>query len=290
LEERVLRTKSFVLIFAGLAFLASPCFSQTFSLHLYSGLSYAGGGDLTKGIKGEGELLGADYGISGAFKAPYLGLDFGGEIVYYLGTKFGIGLGIGYFRHAKESAVSYEIGPVSIKQTLNPKFMVIPITTNLHYLLTLGPRVRIDLSAGAGFYLTTLDWESRMDIEIMGFSDYFDYTFKSTKGTIGFQGGVGLEVKIAPKLALVWTILGRYASLSELKGDWTDKGEGDLFSYSETGSEHYAWYYDLKYGGKTYSQIIFDSDKPAGPDYSDARYAKIGLTGFITALGIKLGF
>jgi hypothetical protein len=285
-----LRTKRFLLLFAALAFLASPGFSQSFSLNLYGGLSYAGGGDLTKGVKGEGELLGADYDISGSFKAPYLGMDFGGEIVYYFGAKLGIGLGVGYFRHAKESAVSYDIGPVGIKQTLSPKFKVIPITANLHYLLTLGPRVRIDLSAGAGYYLTTLDWENRMDIEIMGFSDYFDYTFKSTKGTIGFQGGVGLEVKIAPKLALVWTVLGRYASLSELKGDWTDKGEGDLFSYSETGSGHYAWYYDLKYGGKTYSQIIFDSDKPAGPDHSDARYAKIGLTGFITALGIKLGF
>lgn len=285
-----MRTKRFLLLFAALAFLASPGFSQSFSFNLYGGLSYAGGGDLTKGVKGEGDLLGADYDISGTFKVPYLGMDFGGEIVYYFGPKLGIGLGVGYFRHAKESAVSYDIGPVGIKQTLSPKFKVIPITANLHYLLTLGPRVRIDLSAGAGYYLTTLDWENRMDIEIMGFSDYFDYTFKSTKGTIGFQGGVGLEVKIAAKLALVWTVLGRYASLSELKGDWTDKGEGDLFSYSEAGSGHYAWYYDLKYGGKTYSQVIFDSDKPAGPDYSDARYAKIGLTGFITALGIKLDF
>jgi len=265
-------------------------YSQSFGLKLSGGLSYAGGGDLAKGIKGETEYLGADYSLTGEFRAPYLGMEIGGELIYYFGSKFGIGLGVGYSRHAKESAVSYNIDLVGVQETLKPKYSVVPITANLHYLLALSPNLSLDLTAGAGYYLATLDWDHRMDMEIMGYTGNFEYIFKSTKGTVGFQAGLGLEMKITSKAALVWTVWGRYASISELKGDWTDKAGGELWSYEDSGSGGYAWYYDLRYGGQTYARVVFDTDKPVGSNFSDVRYAKLSLTGIVTTVGLKFGF
>lgn len=221
-----MRIKRLLSLIAGLCLLAPWIYSQSLAFKLCGGLSYADGGDLAKGIRGEGQYLATDFNASGAFKVPTLGPSFGGEFIFYFGPRLGIGLGVGYFWHEKESAVSYTYDVLGVKQTLKPKFSVIPITANLHCLLSPSSRVSIDLSAGAGYYLAFLRWENRMDMEIMGFSGYFDYAFKSTRGAIGFQGGVGLEVKIASKLAIVWTILGRYASLSEWKGNWTDTGGG----------------------------------------------------------------
>jgi len=285
-----LRKKWFLCLIAGLGLIAPWIQAQSFVLKLYGGLSYADGGDLAKGIKGGADYLAADFNISGDFKAPTLGQNFGGEFIYYIGPRLGIGLGAGYFRHGQESSVSYSANALTVRETLKPRFWVVPITANLHWLLPLSSKIRLDLTAGAGYYLAFLNWEDRMDMDILGFSGYFDYTFESVRGALGFQGGVGLEVKIARQLALVWTVLGRYASLSDWKGDWTDKGGGDLWSYEENGSEHTAWYYDLKYGGTTYPQILFNTDKPTGANYSNVRAAKLSLTGFTTTLGIKLDF
>jgi hypothetical protein len=287
--RKLRRTKAFFL-FVVLAAMVSFGYSQSFGLKLSGGLSYAGGGDLAKGIKGETEYLGADYILTGEFRGPYLGMDIGGEIIYYFGSKFGIGLGVGYSRHAKESAVSYNINQVGVQETLKPKYSVVPITANLHYLLALSPKLSLDLTAGAGYYLAMLNWDHRMDMEIMGYTGNFEYIFKSTKGTVGFQAGLGLEMKITSKAALVWTVWGRYASISELKGDWTDKGGGELWSYEDGGSGGYAWYYDLRYGSQTYARVVFDTDKPAGSNFSDVRYAKLSLTGLVTTVGIKVGF
>jgi hypothetical protein len=287
--RKLRRTKAFFL-FVALAAMVSLGYSQSFKLKLSGGLSYAGGGDLAKGIKGETEYLGADYSLTGEFRAPYLGMEIGGELIYYFGSKFGIGLGVGYSRHTKESAVSYNIDMVGVKETLKPKYSVVPITANLHYLLALSPNLSLDLTAGAGYYLATLDWDHRMDMEIMGYTGNFEYIFKSTKGTVGFQAGLGLEMKITSKAALVWTVWGRYASISELKGDWTDKAGGELWSYEDSGSGGYAWYYDLRYGGQTYARVVFDTDKPVGSNFSDVRYAKLSLTGIVTTVGLKFGF
>ncbi len=284
------RRKAFFL-WVLLAVSVSLAHSQSLTFRLGGGLSYAGGGDLANGIKGQTEYLRADFNISGEFMMPTSGLNFEGEFAYYFGSKLGLGLGFGYSRHAKESVVSYDLDVISIQETFSPKFSVMPITANLHYLWAVSPGFRIDLMAGAGYYIATLDWDQKMDMEVMGFKETFAYTFKATKGTIGLQAGLGLEMKIAPRTALVWTFVGRYASVSEFKGDWTDKGAGELlWNYEDSGSGHYAWSYDLTYAGKTYAQLAFDSDKPAGSNFSDVRYAKLDLTGFVTTLGIKFGF
>ena len=264
--------------------------SQSLKLKLSGGLSYAGGGDLAKGIQGETDFLAADYSLSGEFRTPHFGPGFEGELIYYFGPKLGIGLGAGYLWHVRESVVTYSVDLLGVTETLRPEFRIIPVTANLHYLVTLGPNLNLDLTAGAGYYLATLNWDHRMDMEIMGYQGNFEYTFKSTKGTVGFQVGLGLEMKITSKVALVWTACGRYASIRELKGDWTDKGGGELWSYEDSGNAAYAWTYDLKYGDKTYPQLVFDTAEPVGTNFSNVGYAKLSLTGIVTMVGLKFGF
>jgi len=46
----------------------------------------------------------------------------------------------------------------------------------------------------------------------------------------------------------------------------------------------------LRYGGRTYARVVFDTDKPVGSNFSDVTYAKLSLTGIVTTVGLKFGF
>jgi len=128
-----------------------------------------------------------------------------------------------------------------------------------------------------------------MDVRLLGYSSYDAYGFTAQKGGLGFQGGLSLEFAFSPRLAFVMSILGRFASIDEFRGPWTEKGGGDFWEINDSGPDHSAWYYDWQAGGKTYGQLAFQSEQPAGAAVSNPRRAKLGLTGFAATIGLKIG-
>jgi hypothetical protein len=285
-----------------LFFIASFGFSQKFALKLGSGWNGISAGDFAAGLKGQTDYLSAAYsGLTGEFLSPHAGLNFQGEILYYLRSDMGIGFGFGYSRISKDSEVDYESSTesnsISIKERLSPGFTVMPISINFHYFRPLSPKFTLDFSAGPSLYIANLDWNDTVDLSMrlpndttQVFSGTDQFIFKSA-GRLGFgvQIGVGIEYALSPGIAAVFSIVGRLASVGGFTGDWTEQGSGDFWNFSDNGTNSTAWYYDWNVNQKTYGQLAFQDDMPSGTMVSNARSAKLGLSGFAVSIGVKIG-
>jgi hypothetical protein len=275
---------------AVLGLCAAPGFGQSVELRLGGGWSWIRGGDLASGLQGQSDYLRDQYAATGTFGNPSSGWGGEAEIVLRVLPRFGIGIGGGYFRHLKESSVSYASGSMSVAETVKPDAAVIPITLNLHYALPLASKLRLDIKGGAGYYLATWNWTYRMDLSLLGYAGNETYAFKATRGAVGFQGGLSLDWELAPHFALFMGVTGRYAVVDNFLGSWTDVGDGDFWQFSDSGTDHYAWYYDWTVGSKTYGQLVFQPGQPSGSTTSNARTAKLDLSGVTATFGIRIGF
>jgi hypothetical protein len=260
-----------------------------FSLQLGGGLNYSTGGDLGRALRGQSDFLRDEYGVSSSFGVPLWGFQFAGEFVYRLNPKWAVGFGVGYFEHLKDSQVSYSYGYIDAVEAVKPKYAVIPLTANLHYYLSLGRNLRIDLSGGIGYYIARLNYEASQTLSLLGFGGKDVYTFEGSKGGFGLQGGAGLEMNLTPRFSLILQVLGRYASISGFSGDWTEIGSGDFWAFEESGSGHGVWSYEWMPGTKAYSQWTFQDEIPTGETIKNARAAKIEILGFSVLLGFKIG-
>ncbi|MBM3294455.1 MAG: hypothetical protein FJY82_08005 [Candidatus Aminicenantes bacterium] len=261
-----------------------------FTLKVSGGAGYAGLGDLARGLEGQRLYLQDEYGqMEGSLEPPTLGMLVRGELIYALNSRLAVGLGLGYLRHAKAGEVSYGFGDIGIRERFDPRLTVVPVELNLRLSLPLSRRAVLGFFAGPGFYLALLDYEYRMDIKLGAFSGSDIYTFKSRRGAAGVQGGVGIELALGPRTAVVIEAVGRYARPADFQGDWTEIGEGDFWNYRDAGSGDAMWYYAWSLGGKTYGQIAFQAERPFGILVADVRPARIDLTGFGLLLGLKFG-
>ncbi len=277
------------LFWAAALLCAAPIVSaQTIGFKLTGGGGYALGGDLAKGLQGESDYLKAEFGASSAYTFPKTGWTGTGEILFYLGPQFAIGIGAGYEQHVRESAVSYAVAGVDVTETIKPAFNVIPVLCTLHLYFPVGSAVKIDFSLGGGAYLTQLKWNSSYDIAVLGMNGTDVYTFDSRRTGYGVHAGLGLELALSSKLALVLNVTGRYARVSGFVGDWTETGAGDFWSFADSGSNHAVYYYDWNVAGATYPQLEFGTDKPSGPGVANAREARLDLSCLTATVGFRI--
>ncbi|MCX6561736.1 MAG: hypothetical protein NTZ26_14630 [Candidatus Aminicenantes bacterium] len=281
--------KRLLIIGGGVCLLAAVAFPQTLSLALRGGAGFASGGDLSRGLQGLMDYYAAEYdGLTGEHSFQRLGWTAGGELLFHLSPRLAIGLGAGYEMHGKESVVEYGIDAVQVTETLTPKLAVIPVTASLHLFLPVGGKIKIDLSAGGGAYLTRLDWTSSYRISLLGYTGTDDFHFQGSKWGLGAHAGLGLEWSLTPALAATLNITGRWVRVSGFQGDWTETGAGDFWSFTEGGSDYSFFYYDWSSGSTTYPQVVFQTDVPQGTTVANARQARIDLTGFTATVGIRL--
>ncbi|MCJ7564095.1 MAG: outer membrane beta-barrel protein [Candidatus Aminicenantes bacterium] len=282
--------RKFFALAVSLLVIAGFGFCGTFAIKLGSGLGYISGGDFAKGIRGWSDYYAAEYNsLRGEFLAPRSGMNLGGEVIYYFKPNMGLGLGVGYARYAKDSEASYDLGYASSTEQFKAKISVIPITANFHYLLPLLPKLTLDLTAGVSYNIAKLSWDYMRDFTLLGYSGTDQFTYSATRGGIGLQAGAGAEYELSSAISVVLNVTARYASIAKFQGDWTERGSGNIWDFSDSGSETYAWYFDWKFNETTYPQIVFQNEKPTGTTVSNARYARLGLTGLVATLGIKIG-
>jgi len=277
---------------------ASLSYSQKIAVKFGGGMSYSSGGDFASGLLGLTNYLRDEYaGMSGEFSAPHSGLCLNGEIIYSFRKDMGIGFGIGYFGLSKDGTVTYNFNGMSAKERLRPKFDVIPVTINFHYLVPLSNAFRLDLSVGVGGYLTRLDWNFQTDFilqlpedpsQVFSGSDALVFESGLRLG-LGLDGGAGLEYALSPGFAVCLNLTGRLASVSGFNGSWTEEGRGDFWDFSDSGTDARIWSYDWRPAHTTYSQLVVQKEAPAGMSISNARHARLGLSGFSATIGIKIG-
>jgi hypothetical protein len=266
--------------------------AQKFAVSFSGGMGYFAGGDLATGLQGENAYRSDGFNVDTGFTIPKTGLNFAGEVIFYPWKNFGIGLGMEYQKTAKESRIGFTIGSIDATETITPEVRAMPITLNLHYLIPLSSKLKVSISAGAGYYLTTLKYNYASEFGIGAQRESETYAFQAKKGAIGCQGGLGLEFALSGRLAIVFNASGRYASISPFEnGTWSNSRSGSFGEFSTSGSDDAFWIYDWLQNGKTYSRLAFQDIAPTGQQgMSNVRKAKIDLTGFAATLGLKIGF
>ncbi len=289
--------KIVALTLVGCLTLTAFAFSTGFSLKLTGGAAFITAGDYNAGVEGLNDFYAQRYqNIDGAFSAINLGMDFGLELTYYFTERMGVGLGVGWISMVRgPESVNYDwmLFSTTMKDTVTLKTAVstIPITLNFHYGIPWGG-LKLDLFGGVGYYPSRMKVESGYETTFLGLTSDLAFTSNGLKGQFGFQAGLGLEVPIGRRFAVVLDIAGRYVSLRDIKGDYTLNGSLLGVSISKSGTDYYYYIYDHYYGGATYELLTWASDasKPSGGIDSGARHAHFDLTGVTARVGIKFGF
>jgi hypothetical protein len=272
---------------AVVALLPPPAAAMDISARFSIGAGLVSTGDLGDGIRGYNDFSAALYGsgLQGKFAAPGLGMEPSGEIVFHLGSRWGIGFGFGYSSYSKSSEMSSTVADALVTERLTAGIEAVPLQLNVHLFLPLSERVMVDAWAGPGVALSRLNWNYQMtvDLEARGGAD--DFEFHARRPIFGVQAGIGILIKLSKAFDLNAEICGRLASAAGFTGNWTESGSGDFWAVDESG-EATAWVLDWFYGSKPYRQLSFLRSKPGGGNISNVEEARIGLSG----VSLKIGF
>jgi hypothetical protein len=286
-------------LFLSIGVLAGFGFSQSsisnFSLRLSGGVSYFSVGELNSVMEGLSDYFyTADSNVSGRYESMHLGMNFSLEAVYLISDRLGIGLGGGFFRVSKEDKLHYEYANNTIRNdiTYTRTIGVVPLTLNIHYLCPLGSKLNLSLSGGVGYYLTSFDFkgsnvEMRPTVTNHG-TETADY---KTKGTIGFQGSLGLDMPLTKNLGIFVAARGRYATVSGLRGELSADWVEDNLPGSYKESDIRFWVEDYHYNGNIYPDFVTRKDEPASGDIiNNIHELKIDLSGFSLGVGLRINF
>lgn len=296
-----------------------------------------GAGDLDKSRKGiENSLsyIGEQEGYSTYFawdKTSYLP-NFSAEIIVMLTQNFGISLGSGFLRVPNKGKYSFSSSLSgswsedityhdfeTVDVTRAYKITAVPLNLDLYLLFPLSKSKKFNFfgHAGVGYYfgkliheLKTIGSSQHKDF----YNEHIEYKRKSNySGTvtdtarcnsIGFQGGLGLEIKMSSFMSLGAEFFGRYVDFNNWKGDslstwqetnkyWSSYTGWNQYSYDDRDSEYgHIWTYDLL-DEKTHRSFTFMSlleKRPEGNYIKNARKASINLNSYGFSFSIQFHF
>ena len=261
-------------------------FKPGLSLRLYGGLNTMQGGDLNSGMKGICdatiyEYSNMGYSHSGEYQELHRGAEAGAELVFQFHRNFGLGIGAGYGQAEKSSVVTLTRNQTD-RYIFNPKASVIPVRVELIFYLPLNDNVRISLNAGPEYYLASVRADIRRE-----FPTWWSEWNQEAEGQgLGFQGGIGLEIRLSRRISLLIEGKGRVAKIKDFEGTniyssssgYQEKKEGSLY------------YWIDNYTFKPFPAIFVESSFPAEPWQQDVRKAEIDFSGASIQGGIVFRF
>jgi len=276
------------------------------SLRLWGGWSYLAAGDVNAGTQaffdwGKTYFAPLPGGtIEGGYEPLHGGYEFGGDVIFQLSPKIGVGIGAGYLQMSKDAPytpmmtimVDPFYGP-EIDFTASTKISAIPIRASLFLSLPVSRKLDVTAHAGISYYLQAeyhADWFVDIPNEIWTgpFSSLTTAAEKKT-AAIGLQGGLGVEYRFIRLLSLFLEAQGRYAKFKGFEGTSAsvpgDYG-GVLPSFSETGKLYYESVPAIP-GSPRW--IMVQSAPPAGPG-GTPREAAVDFSGVSFMAGIKIHF
>ena len=259
-----------------------------FELKLTGGINYMLLGDWNDFMKGWTDYqndAAIDNGgtMEGGFKSIRWGLDFEGEVIFFLNPRYGITIGSGYI-HGKKGQDGNKMIVTMPSETFilnhDMKIKAIPVKIGVYYCLSRASKLRFFVSGGVGYYSVKTsevyenEWNGSWSLE-----------HQSAKGEgFGFHGGMGLELDVFKNIAIVVEGYGRYAKIKELEGDrdWS-------MSFGPPGSWKGGLYYfesDAPYGWLP--NITISDKNPSQPFRRNVRKAAVDLSGFTLRIGFKI--
>jgi hypothetical protein len=274
-------------------------FGLKITLQLKGGWNVFSGGDIENGIGG---MYDNAAGMISAFGTPivqnqkepnHAGLEFGGDLVYCLTPRFGIGIGWSKVKAGKESVLTYRImEPIDDSLRTRPEIKVSVLRLGLFYAFPFAGRLAISVHGGPALY--SAEYSYNMAVTTGSHALYVvSYGFLNTglyqearAKQMGLEGGLGFEFNANPFVAFFVEALGRYARISGFEGE-----------------EEATYYQDFHYQMSTKTGSVYfvatdphhpypllDIVPPEGAVGGSARRATLDFSGFSFSAGLKLRF
>ncbi len=269
----------------------SQAFSKL-SLRLYGGYGRISAGDINDGSDGYFELikLYESMGIGttvGDYKPVHGGIGFGGDFIYQLSPKIGLGVGVGYLRHSADSLMTWT-GEGEITLTAAPTISAIPVRLALFVSQPIGDKLDLTADAGATFFAgLKLDATQRIEFDA---GDWMEMSVNGSRSSLsanlGFQGSLGLEYKFSPKMGFFVEAVGRYAKLKNFESVTARNEDSGGAPETIVGKLYIA---DYTFVDGSYSLFTIEETPPVDdpPDLT-YREPKIDLSGFSLQAGIRI--
>jgi hypothetical protein len=190
-------------------------------LMLLAGWALIPDGDIHKGAEGLVNI-GADaiaargVDIIGRNVKPLRsGANLGGDIIYDLSPRIGIGIGFGYihawqvdtFRYSQFEIYEYTMESVT-------DLTVTTFRLGATYAVPLGRLFKLRFNAGPAFFRVNFDYVR--NAAGRNFQESYNVKVKSTR--LGFQGGVTLETRFLERVSLFLKVQGRSVKMTNFKG------------------------------------------------------------------------
>lgn len=254
------------------------------SVMLSGGLNYFSGGDIKKGVEGLYEMTAValssiGYSVEKKIRPFRRATDIMGEIIYNLTPRIGIGLGAGYLRSTVTSILTASGEDIWLKQLgSSPEITAFPISLGLFYKHPIHPSFSISFNGGTALYLTKYHYSLA--------TSWTDWTnlFHSAKATsLGFYGGIGLEIQLTKRATFLIEGRGRYVRISNFKGKAIER-EYVVFDYVDTELEGTLYY--IEDGGKSFLAVY--KEEPSG--FETVRKAAFDFSGLSLRAGFRVKF
>jgi len=279
-----------------LTFSIIPVVSAEISVRLKGGLAYISPADYNDAIAGRNAYVTEKVAIppmQGSLSPFHLGWNLNGEIVWQFYKDFSLGLSVGYLRFANDDRLVYQYPTTSptllFGGTWNVKASVtaIPLVLKFHYTRPLTKTIKLTAGLGPGLYFCSFNYALDFAGGYMGATDQnWTETLAAGKTTFGFEGEVGLEIPLAKKIFGEVHVGGRFAKLSEFKGDYSTVGKDEFGPWEYKSNEGYLFFYDYVRDGKAYREYGI-TDSP-NPNYPNFQRGTINLSGLFVSAGVRV--
>lgn len=282
------------------------------SLRLWGGWAYIAAGDVNAGTQAFFDW-GKTYfapppggAIAGGYEPVHWGYEFGGDIIFELSPKIGVGIGAGYLQMSRDTPPTFSAEPYvmmiihdpltgnSTEFTVGTKMSTIPIRAGLFLSLPIGKKLDITAHAGVSYYLQAeyhADWLVGVLNSIWtGPDSRLSTTAENKTAGFGIQGGVGIEYKFIRSTGFFIEAQGRYAKFKGFEGTSTsvpnEYNGGVLPSFSETGK---LCYESVPMIPNSPRWIMVQSAPPAGLG-GTPREAVVDFSGVSIQAGVRIHF
>jgi hypothetical protein len=279
-----------------LILLAAPAVSEQISVRFKGGMNYISPKEYNDAITGRNAYLTEKVAIppmQGSLSTFRLGWNLDGEVVLSLMKNLSLGLGVGYTRFATDDRLIYKYPTTSptllFGGTYHYKTSVamVPVAFKFHYSRSLTKSIMLTAGLGPGLYLCSFKYAFDYTGGYMGATDWNStQTLAAHKNVLGFEGEVGFEIPLVKAIFAEIIVGGRFAKLSEFKGDYSEVGTDGSDSWDRKSNEGYLFFYDYERDGKAYRQYGYN-DSP-NPIYTNFQKGIINLSGLFVKAGIRI--
>ncbi len=259
------------------------------SLRLYGGFSYLAAGDVNSGASHYFDVMNiysamGNGTVSGRYHPLHAGFDFGGDLIYQITSKIGVGLGVGYLRSSNDSGIAI-VGYYNYTVTAGTALSAVPIRLFASFGLPLLEKLDLIVDGGAAYYaLLKFDhWDRVVWPMGGGTNESVSATRSNPSGNLGFQGSLGLEYRLSSRWGFFIKAAGRYARFKTFEKATEKKNmgiwEGKLYLRTAIIPQ---------YGSFNKFDVL--PVQPVDGPSDTFREPKIDMSGFSLQTGIRLRF